>query len=114
LTPGTLKFAADSLARLLLFDSKLSNAQANLNADARVHPKDVGGRASDRSEPNNESAVLKTKVFVPDIRAGIEKPCQLVGVRVDAGEVRPFFVVTEGANIIPLKLGRVDPVEPIL
>jgi len=103
-------FSIFPLCRFVLFDTgfrparpglrsaTLSNAAANLDADARVHPKNVGGCASDRSEPHNESVASKTKVFGPNIRAGIEKPCQLAGVRINAGEIRSLFSVAQMAG----------------
>src|SRR5258708_12886395 len=82
-------------AHLFLLGFNLNNAPTNLNADTGIHAKDVGCRASDRSEPDNESAVLKMKMLIPDVRTRIEKPRQFVSVWVNAGKVRSLLVITQ-------------------
>ena len=82
-------------ALLLLLSFELSNDPTNLYASGNVHTKDVDGCASDRSQPKNESVILKTKVCTPDVGAGIEESRQFTSVRVDAGKIRSLLVIAE-------------------
>jgi hypothetical protein len=54
------------------------------------------------------------KMVSPVVLPRMKQPNNFSRLRIHSGNVWPFVVVTEGANIIPLKLGRVDPAEPIL